>query len=90
MKTKRILFIVFGWLFILFNAMAYLGSIVKREPVFEDKSIPYILGYNILFIAGFAFLFFANKQKRKMKEQKEKEVMENFLVPSTTAEDHSS
>ena len=80
MKTKRIIFIVLGWLFIFINAVAYLDAIDTLETIFENKSFPFILGYNFWFMAGIGLLLLANKEKRKMQRAREKEVLHNFLV----------
>lgn len=80
MKTKRIIFIWLGWLFILVNIMGYIGALGKSGPFFEDRGLPFIFGFNFWFVSGIVFLLLANKQKRKMKRAKEKEELDNFLV----------
>ena len=80
MKTKRIIFIVLGWLFIFLNVAGYLAAIGEGRPVFEDDSIPFIIGFNFWFLLGIVFFRMANKQKRKIQKAKEKEMLDNFLV----------
>ena len=80
MKTKRIVFIILGWLFIFFQTIFYLAAFGKKEPVFEEYNVGYILGSNFMVILGIIFLLMANKQKRKMKRKAELETLDSFLV----------
>jgi K+-sensing histidine kinase KdpD len=90
MKTKRIVFIILGWVFIVFQLAGYLGSLASKEPVFRENSPQYIIGFNFMIIVGILFLFLANRQKRKIKRTLEEREFDSFLVEHQPSTRHDS
>jgi hypothetical protein len=88
MKTKRIIFIILGWLFIFLQLFNYLGSAARHEPLLEETTIAYIIGYNFILIFGIAFLFAARRYKRKIQAAKEYKPLDDLLARPKSESDH--
>lgn len=80
MKTKRIIFIVLGWLFIFINAAGWLAVIGVPNDKYGPNGIAETIGFNFWFVIGFILLWRARKQKKAMERKKEQQVLDNFLV----------
>jgi quinol-cytochrome oxidoreductase complex cytochrome b subunit len=90
MKAKRTLFIILGWLFMVFQLAGYLGSLESKKPMFKENSPQYIIGFNFMIIFGAFFLFLANRQKKKIKRRSEEREFVSFLVRQQPSTNHDS
>ncbi|MGB4845944.1 MAG: hypothetical protein WBP16_15870 [Ferruginibacter sp.] len=73
MKTRRVIYIIFGSVLITLNLLVDLVYFSEYEP--EDKSIAYkigsIIGGHIFLIAGLIFLRLAYSVHKKIKRKEE-------------------
>jgi len=83
MKAKSITFIIIGALLLIFQLLAYLGSIVMHRPLTRPNNIFYLIGFNVPFILGVVFFFLAYRVNQNFKRKKEREQLESFLINDT-------
>lgn len=69
MKTTRAIYILIGWLCIAVNGIGYIAVVGMPKPYFKNKTIPFIIGFNFWFAAGFVLLLLANGLKRKIRRK---------------------
>jgi hypothetical protein len=78
-KRRRIVFISFGWMLLLFQLMGYVGTITSKEANIIEPNIPFLIGFNLPAILGIVFFILANRLKHKIKRQMEKEEIDTLL-----------
>ena len=87
MKIRRIIFIVLGCLFAVFNLLVDVAIAIKPPADFDIPAqykgdtayaIGHYLGANLLFIIGAIFFYLAYRTSQKIKRKKEQELLDSF------------
>jgi hypothetical protein len=80
MRIAKNIFLIFGIAFILINTLAYLGG---HAPFLKNRSpatqIGYFIGSNFFFIMGVVFFLISNRYKKKIKNNKDNELVDSLL-----------
>ncbi|RYG52621.1 MAG: hypothetical protein EOO01_06255 [Chitinophagaceae bacterium] len=85
MRAGKIIFLVLAILCILFQVFGYLGSgffIIPQgmDNMESSEKIGYTIGYNIMLIIGIIFLLVSQSFKKKIKKQKDKEMVDSLFA----------
>lgn len=84
MRIAKNIFLILGILFILFNLLGYVAGHKPFDRSLDTNGqIGYFIGSNIFFIIGLIFLLISNRYKKKIKNKKDKELVESLLNNST-------
>ena len=82
MKYLKTILRILGSIFILFNLLAYLSSSHTEYPDGANGTadlMAYYTGKNLLIVAGILLFFLAYRINRKLRKNKENEMIDAFL-----------
>jgi len=84
MKRRRKIYIVIAWVLIFLQCVSYAGPLAKGERVFEEVTIPFLLGYHFFFLLAIILLIKANHLKQRIARREEMENLRAFLADKET------